>query len=146
MNKSSFEQELSVHGSLVYKCKGSSMLPLLREDRDLAVIERKGEGRCAKYDVVLYRRADGTYVLHRILKVCADGYILCGDRCFEKEPGITDSQILGVMIAVLRDGKKHSVHSGLYWLYKHLWCDLFVVRAGILKSGAWIHRILRSVK
>ena len=65
---SSFEEELDRRGVLVFTNKGRSMLPLLREDRDLMVIEKKGPERCKKYDAVLFKRGE-KYVLHRILKV-----------------------------------------------------------------------------
>ena len=65
---SSFEEELEQNGTLVFPNKGKSMLPLLRENRDLMVIRKKGPERCKKYDAVLFRRGE-QYVLHRILKV-----------------------------------------------------------------------------
>lgn len=45
---STFEAEIEKHGRLVYTNKGTSMLPLLREGKDLFVIVRKPEGRLKK--------------------------------------------------------------------------------------------------
>ena len=81
------------------------MLPLLRQKRDLFTITKK-QGRCRKYDVALYKRADGAYVLHRIVKVLPDGYVFLGDNCLNKEYGITDQDILGVMTSFVRDGQE----------------------------------------
>ena len=50
-----FEEILSQDGKLVYKVKGVSMLPMLRQNRDLVVIAPP-QGRLQKYDVALYRR------------------------------------------------------------------------------------------
>ena len=55
-------------------------MPLLREDRDVMIIERV-TGRLKKYDVPLYKRPNGQYVLHRILKVRENDYVICGDHC-----------------------------------------------------------------
>ena len=41
MSKLTFENILDRDGILVYKTKGVSMRPLLRQDRDLVVIEKK---------------------------------------------------------------------------------------------------------
>ena len=80
MEKTTFEQELERKGNITYTCQGFSMLPLLRQQRDLFTITKK-QGRCRKYDVALYKRADGAYVLHRIIQVLPDGYVFLGDNC-----------------------------------------------------------------
>ena len=49
-----FEEILDRFGKLVYPNKGVSMKPLLRQGRDLMVIERKGPEPCRKYDAVLF--------------------------------------------------------------------------------------------
>ena len=65
----SYEEYLEAHGSLTYTNVGVSMLPLLKEGRDLFTVEKKGEARCKVGDVVLYRRPPNQYVLHRIVEV-----------------------------------------------------------------------------
>ena len=54
----SFEEELERSGSIVFTNKGVSMMPLLRQNRDLMVIEKKGPARCKKYDVILFKRGE----------------------------------------------------------------------------------------
>ena len=61
---SSFEEVLLDKGVIIYTNKGYSMLPLLRQKKDLIEIRKKEPGRCKKYDVVLYKR-DKKYILHR---------------------------------------------------------------------------------
>lgn len=142
MNNSTYEEQLLLHGSLVYTNVGDSMMPLLRQHRDLMVIEKRPEGRCNKYDAVLYRRPSGEYVLHRILEVREDDYVICGDNRWQREFGVKDDWILGVLTAVIRDGKQLSVTDRRYRLYVRLWCDLFWLRAGIL----WVRNIPRRIK
>ena len=139
MNNSTYEEQLALHGQLVYTNVGDSMMPLLRENRDLMVITRKNPGRMKKYDAILYRRPDGKYIMHRILKVRKDDYILCGDNRWQRETGVKDDWILGVLTAVIRDGKEISVEDWRYRLYVHLWCDFFYIRGGIL----WLKGKLR---
>ena len=75
MQKYTFEEIIEKEGQLVYSSVGTSMLPLIRQGRDLIVIE-KPKGRLGKYDIPLYKRAGGQYVLHRVVKVLPEGYIV----------------------------------------------------------------------
>ena len=68
MNHVTFEQILERDGKLVYKTRGISMLPLLRQDRDLVVIEKKNNEPLKRFDVALYKRGE-KYVLHRVINV-----------------------------------------------------------------------------
>ena len=100
----SFEEELAEKGRLVYKNAGTSMLPLIRENRDVIVLERcEGNDPC-KFDVVLFRRMNvrgrGEYVLHRILKRDRDGnYLIAGDNCSSLET-VQPEQILARLTEV----------------------------------------------
>ena len=81
------EDVLREKGLYVSTTAGVSMYPMLRDRRDTIMI-RPAEGRLKKYDVPLYRRGEA-YVLHRIVKVLPDSYVICGDNCFKKEYGDT---------------------------------------------------------
>ncbi len=140
----SFEEVLARDGKLVYTGAGTSMLPMLRSKRDLIIVERPS-GRLKRYDVTLYKRNSGQYVLHRVLKVRKDGYVLCGDNQWRREYGVTDRQIVGVLTAFVRDGKEIPVTDPHYRLYVHLWCDLFWLRAAILWCLALPGRIRKKL-
>ena len=129
MNKSTFEEEINKTGKLIYTSVGNSMMPIIHENCDILIIE-KVSGRLKKYDIPLYKRASGQYVLHRILKVRKDSYVTCGDNRWKKEYDITD-------------GKKISVSNIKYKIYVHLWCDLFPIRAVILRIKYHITRRLK---
>ena len=104
---SSFEEQLKKNGSIMYRVSGDSMLPLLRNESDVAVITALPEGqRLKKYDVALYKRRTGQYVLHRVIDVRTSSYVVCGDNRYFSESGVTDGQILGVLECVLRDGQR----------------------------------------
>lgn len=141
----SFEDVLARDGRLIYTNVGGSMMPMLRQRRDLLIIERP-RGALRKYDIPLYKRDSGKYILHRILKVRKDGYVLCGDNQWRREYGVTDRQIIGVLTAFVRDGKEIPVTDRRYRLYVHLWCDLFWPRAAILWCRALPGRIKRKIR
>lgn len=112
-----YEEYLEKNGSLTYTFKGISMLPLLRSGKDLYTVTKSSGQRFRKGDVVLYRRPPEQYVLHRIIKVREKDYVILGDNCINKEYGITDDDILGVMTAYIRSGKEHSVSELPYRIY-----------------------------
>ena len=142
---STYEEELRKNGKIIHTNVGVSMMPLLRQNRDVMIIERV-EGRLKKYDAPLYKRKNGQYVLHRVLKVREHDYVICGDNCVQKEYGITDDQILGVLTGVIRDGKTISVNDFWYKVYYHLWCDFFYVRVTILRIRSFVYRVGRFIK
>lgn len=142
MSKTTFEEVLATQGRLIHTNTGDSMMPLLREGRDLMVIERRPEGLCKRYDAVLYKRPNGKYVMHRILKVRKDGYVICGDNRCKREFGVPDDWVIGILTAVIRDGKTIPVTDRRYRLYVHLRCDLFWIRVFLIRVG----RVLRKFK
>lgn len=141
----SFEELLEKEGKIVYTNAGFSMMPLLRQYKDIIEISRKEPGRCKKYDVVLYKRGS-KFILHRILKVLPNGYIIAGDSCRVVEKDIKDENILGVMTRVQRNGRNITPDNIWYKLYVHTWCDVYPVRMFLLGITGFIRRCYRFVK
>lgn len=144
MSSSSFEEILACDGRLIYSSVGNSMLPLIRQGRDLLVIERP-TGRLKRLDIPLYRRDNGQYVLHRIIRVRKNDYVLCGDNRWSREYGITDRNIIGVLTAVIRDGKELPLTGWRFRLYAHLWCGLFPVRTAVLRGLKMMRMIMNNI-
>ena len=114
-------EKLNSGGTVTFTPKGKSMLPMLRDGEDVVVLS-KPNGKLHLFDIPLYRRSNGAYVLHRIVNFDADGnYVLCGDNQFALEHGIKDSDIIGVVTAFYRKGKAYSVTSFSYRLYVNIW-------------------------
>ena len=124
----SYEDYLEKYGVLTYRFRGVSMLPMLRQNTDLISVCRKTPERCKKYDVVLYRRKPDQYVLHRVVKVREKDYVILGDNCVNKEYGITDDDIIGILTEYIRDGKKYSVNSLRNKLYSRVRVFLYPLR------------------
>lgn len=80
------EEILLEKNKLINAPVGVSMLPLLRPNRDVVILENNLKPEI--YDVVLYKRDNGKYILHRIIDVDSNGYVMCGDNQFIKELGI----------------------------------------------------------
>ncbi len=128
-----YEEYLEQYGVLTYRFRGVSMRPMLRQGQDTITVTKKTGQRCKKYDVALYRRPNGSYVLHRVVKVLKDGYVILGDNCLEKEYGIGDREILGVLTSFTRGEKTISVTDWRYRLYARVWYLLYPLRRWRMK-------------
>ena len=98
---------------------GTSMLPFLKEGRDSVTLSRV-TGSLKKYDVPLYKRANGHYVLHRIVRV-GETYTCLGDNQFVLEKGIAPEQIVAVCVSFTRKGKVIPASALRLRLYAMLW-------------------------
>lgn len=112
------EDVLAAEGVYVSTTTGVSMYPMIRNRRDTIVIT-PCEGRLKKHDIPLYKRGN-EYVLHRIIKVLPDSYVIRGDNCRCSEHGITDADILGVLTEFYRGGKKIDLDGAAYKTYVYL--------------------------
>ncbi len=119
---SDIKREIKEKGVFISTTSGVSMVPMLRHRRDTIVVEPTRE-RLKKYDVALYRRGD-SYVLHRVIKVLPDSYIIRGDNCIAKEYGITDNDVLGKLTSFYRKEKKVNMDGFLYRSYSRMICFL----------------------
>ena len=119
VTKSSFEEVLARDGVLVYRTRGVSMEPMLREGRDVVTIRAAKPGeRFAVNDVVMYYRAgDRKYTLHRIVGVGPAGYTIIGDNCVTYERDIPFEDVLGLLVSFVRDGKPCTVEDPEYLEY-----------------------------
>ena len=131
MSKSTFEEVLAEKGTLIYTNVGDSMYPLIKP-RDLLVIKRV-ELPLKRLDIPLYKRDNGQYVLHRIIKVRKDDYLICGDNRVGTESGITDRHMIGVLTDIIRSGETISVYSAKNRIYAHFCCDFMPLKRVIFR-------------
>lgn len=134
------EDVLREEGMLVCTTAGTSMYPMLRNRRD-TIIVKPYEGRLKKYDVPLYK-CGTRYILHRVIQVKSDSYVICGDNCEQKEDGITDEQILGVLTGFFRGSKQIDMNSWTYKFYARVACATYPLR----RLRGMVRRVLRKVK
>ena len=141
-----YEEYFKRHTELIYRNVGVSMLPMLKQGRDLFILKKKTDQRCKKYDVVLYYRKPGQYVLHRIVEVHEKEYVILGDNCEYKEYGIKEEDILAVMDSFVRKGKIISVSNWKYKLYVYLWYGIYPFRKPIFRWKRMAGRVRRVAK
>lgn len=105
---------------------GVSMYPMLRNRKDTVIISPCC-CRLKKYDIPLYKRGD-LYVLHRIVKVLPDAYVVRGDNCIKSEHGITDKDIIGVLTGFYRGNRQVNMDGAAYKAYIYLCINSYPIR------------------
>ena len=115
-------EKLQSGGKVSFTVSGTSMQPLIFDRKDTVTL-KKFAGKLKKYDVPFYRRDDGQFVLHRVIKVEKDGSYVCrGDNQNVKEFGVRDAQVIGVMTSFTRRGKQVEVDKSFgYKFYCRAW-------------------------
>ena len=92
-------------GEFRFYPRGTSMLPLLRQERDSVVLVRPN--RLSRGDICLYRRANGKFVLHRLMKIERDHSLtFCGDNQTALERGVPRAAVIARVSAIYRDDKR----------------------------------------
>jgi hypothetical protein len=105
--------------SVRFNPQGTSMLPMLHPGRDTVVLSPLPE-TLKKYDLVLYQRKDGSFVLHRIVAV-SQTYTCMGDHQFHRETGLEQRQMIGLVTEFVRNGKTVKVTAPGYRIYCMVW-------------------------
>ena len=105
---------------------GNSMFPLFRDDKDSVIIEKADSFK--KYDIVLYHRPNGQYVLHRIVSVCGDEFVFAGDNETVKEKGVPRSDCIARVASFNRSGETFKVDALWHIFYSRIWVWFFPIR------------------
>lgn len=129
------EEILQTGGEFRMYPKGTSMLPLLVQGRDSVVLKRKPASQIKKHDILFYRRDNGQFVLHRLMKKKRDGtFILCGDNQTTLERHLHPDQIIGYVSQIYKGDQLLSLRSPshraymLFWMWMPLRRIVFFVR------------------
>ena len=113
--KINIKELLLSDGKYVGTTMGVSMRPMIISGRDVVVIEKKTE-RLKPLDVALYVRNDKDYVLHRVLKVTEEGYIIRGDNCYSDEI-VKEEDVIGVLTQYFKKEKPIMMNDKKYLRY-----------------------------
>lgn len=132
-------------GEVILTVTGRSMAPMLRHHRDRVCLVKPRDGYLQKYELPLFVRGDGRYILHRIVEVKRSGYAVMGDNQCAKEYPVLPSQVIGVVKGFWRDGRYIACDNSCYLLYCRLWHCFYPVRWLYLKSRHFFKRCIRFI-
>lgn len=123
--------------------RGVSMLPMLRQGRDSVELAPLPE-RLKKYDLPVYQLPGGKYVMHRVVAVKDDHYICNGDNLVEMEK-VCPQQMIALVSAFTRDGKRVEIDDPRYRAYCRFWCAVRPVRHAYRKISIRLKRQIKSL-
>lgn len=124
------EESIKSGQKVKMQVSGISMTPLLHDVRDAVVLEKPD--KLKKYDIVLHRRENGQYILHRIIKKKGDVLTIAGDFETEKEYPVYENQVIAKVTSFRRNGKEYKVTDFIIRLYSRLWLLIFPQRQNVL--------------
>lgn len=100
-----------------FPINGTSMQPLLHKDN---VVTLSKIDTVKKGDIILFKRDNGQFVLHRLNKIKKDEYIFVGDHQTKLEYGVRFDQLIGKVICYRKNNKTYQLKGFKYFLYKNL--------------------------
>ncbi len=136
---------LNSGSEFVMKTHGISMMPMLSDGNDEVVLI-KPVGKLKKYDVALFKRQDGQFVLHRVVGESSNGYIFRGDNQIINEHGVTDDMIIAIMTAYIKDGKRINVTDREYKAYLKTIKPRYIKKRARYVASKIYRRIFRKGK
>lgn len=127
------QELIDVGQSVKITITGNSMLPLLRHEKDQVALS-SFDGNISKGDLVLIRRFNGAYVLHRIISINFETKSFCivGDAQSDLEGPLSYDQIVAVVSAIYRGNKRIGVQNLFYKGFVWFWFKLIRYRTRIL--------------
>lgn len=142
MKLQNIEQVLEEQGTAFIQTVGVSMEPMLHE-RESTVVLEKPHSRLKRGDVALFKRQDGQYVLHRVIRVRETDYLIRGDNCVGHET-VTDAMIVGVMKGYYESAEGAFIprDDAKYQRYVHT----VGFRSAMLRGRWYAGRVLRKLK
>lgn len=140
--KADIEELLAEGRTIQIKPEGYSMYPLFVPGRDEALIAPADTESLRRGDVVLYRREGSILVLHRIWKRKGNDFYMVGDNQSEIEGPLGSEQVKGVLIGMIRNGRKLSLKNPVYRLYAGIWLMLRPFRPFLSQTAARCKRVL----
>lgn len=144
IGNSDYKSELIKHGVIGFVPGGNSMWPTLK-NRGQSVVVKKKEGRLKRYDVALYVRDNGAFVLHRVMHVTDGGYVICGDSQFVLE-NVREEQVFGVMEGFYKGKKYVECTDRKYCKQVENWYKRKKLRKIRLKSFFFLQRVKNKLK
>lgn len=114
---------------------GSSMEPLIKFERDFVNIipVQLMKRELMPGDIVLFHRADGAYVVHRLYQIHKEDHMVqtWGDNCYAPDAPIKDTDVLGLVISCEKKGKTIPLDTEKQRAYGKKWMNRS------LKRRAW---------
>lgn len=136
------QERLAAGQTIRFYPQGISMLPMLRQGVDSVILAPPPQ-KLKKYDIPLYQRPGGKYILHRVVAV-SEAYTCTGDNQFRQETGVEHSCVIAVVVAFYRGDTLWRTDDWRYRLYCRLWHGTRPLRHFCKRGIGWMRRRLKT--
>jgi hypothetical protein len=122
---------------------GSSMFPFIR-DGDVVEIEGLNS-KIRVGDVLLVRKNEETYVLHRVVKIEKDKFFLRGDYSSCLEGPFRKEDVVARAVIRYCGGKIYDLSRGCYRLAGMVWARTFPINLYTIRLLGFLRRVFRKL-
>lgn len=124
---------------------GMSMYPFLREDKDSVELSKASFSSIKKGDIVLIKRLDGVFVLHRVCRKEKDCFYMVGDAQQWIEGPLAPEQIQAKVTRIKKNGRVIDCKNPILRLCVSIWMLVTPFRYKIFKFARALKRIAFSI-
>lgn len=124
---------------------GTSMIPFLAGGRD-RVLFKKPDRQLRVGDIILFRRDNGQYVLHRICRIKDGNYYAVGDAQTFIEGPIRPDQICGLVTMAERKGRFVKPEDPLWRFFEKIWIRVIPARPLVQRTYLTLSRLVKGLK
>lgn len=143
------EERLRVGGEVIFTPNGGSMRPFWRSGRHSVKLTRPGgkapQDAFADYrvgDVLFYRRNNGQFVLHRLMRLDGGLPVFCGDAGTELEYGVAPEAVLARVVGFWSGGRYVDCRTSRRYRWAvRIWMALFPIRGALIRGGRRMKRL-----
>lgn len=122
---------------------GVSMYPFLKEGIDSVELMKPDFNKLKKLDIVLIKRRNGVYVLHRVCRKQDDCFYMVGDNQVYVEGPLYPEQLVAVVSAVIKNGRYIPSTSYQLLIPAGIWMLIFPFRRFIFKAFSKAKQVLK---
>lgn len=124
---------------------GVSMEPLIRRDTDIITVVPLTRS-VRRGDIVLFLDSLDRYCVHRVIRWKKGKIVTRGDNCMTADFPSEPEKMLGLVVSVTRDGRRHFLDKRRNALRR--WLECIKVRAALLRQelGRFLRRMVRGSK
>lgn len=122
---------------------GMSMWPFLCHGRDRVVLDACLPETLMLGDILLFRTAQGNYMLHRVTALRSSQFQTTGDGNYFRDGWFPNSCILGRAVQLIRKGKNIDCCNQKYKVICRIWMLMFPIRKWIFAVWFRIRKYIR---
>lgn len=130
-------EQLAIGRQAAFVVTGMSMWPFLCHGRDQVIVNKVDKNTLKKGDIILFRRQDGKYILHRITCINGSKIQTTGDGNYYHDDWIEYMNIIAKVEKVIHNNKEINCQQFHWRFLSHLWMFLFPIRKVMFKT--WFH-------